>query len=138
MNKTEQDALAEYVGDPTPSTCLVTCGQADGRSKLTKAAKKAGVVTDAKPLKGGALRAFVRAEAQDRGHRVSEAAGAALVDCLGEDLVRAMMLSSDYHFSWVPSRALKLKPSKHASPDCVRNRSGCSSMRSVPQTFQKR
>ena len=87
MNKTEQDALAEYVGDPTPSTCLVMIAdKLDGRSKLTKAAKKAGVVTDAKPLKGGALRAFVRAEAQDRGHRVSEAAGAALVDCLGEDL----------------------------------------------------
>lgn len=83
----EQEKFAEYLADPTPSTCLVLIAQKlDGRSKLAKKAKKSGVVTDAKPLRTGELHAFLRGEAQARGHHLAPEAAASLVDAIGSDL----------------------------------------------------
>jgi DNA polymerase-3 subunit delta len=87
MDAAQLDAFVEYLADPSPSTCLVlVADKLDGRSKLIKAAKKAGVLSEAKELKAGALRAFVNAEAKQRGHALSPEAGAALADALGSDL----------------------------------------------------
>lgn len=83
----EQEAVARYIANPNPSTCLIlVADKLDGRGKLAKAAKKAKVFVDAKPLKGGAVRQFATAEAKARGHRLASDAAAALLDALGEDL----------------------------------------------------
>ncbi|MCZ6805580.1 MAG: DNA polymerase III subunit delta [Deltaproteobacteria bacterium] len=87
MTPTEQSNLAEYLADPNDSTSLVlTADKLDGRGKLTKIAKKQGWLTDAKPLRGSELRAFVRAEATARGHNIAPQAIETLLDAVGDDL----------------------------------------------------
>lgn len=83
----EQDALATYLGDPSPSSCLVvTADKLDGRGKLSKAAKKARVLSEAKPLKAAGLRSFLNSEARRRRLKLASDAGAALADAIGTDL----------------------------------------------------
>ena len=83
----EQTALAAYVADPNPSTCLVcTASKLDGRGALPKAAKKARALFDAKPLRAREVHAFARSEAKARGNPMSPDAADALVEALGEDL----------------------------------------------------
>ena len=87
MTPTEQTNLAEYLNDPSESTCLVaTATKLDGRAKLAKAAKKEGVLIDAKPLRGRELREFIRAEATAREHNIAPQAIEALLDAVGDDL----------------------------------------------------
>ena len=87
MTPIEQSNLAEYLADPNDSTSLVlTADKLDGRGKLTKIAKKQGWLTDAKPLRGSELRAFVRAEATARGHNIAPQAIETLLDAVGDDL----------------------------------------------------
>jgi len=87
MTPTEQTNLAEYLADPCDSTCLlVTATKLDGRAKLSKAAKKAGVLIEAKPLRGRELREFIRAEATAREHKIAPEAIEALLDAVGDDL----------------------------------------------------
>lgn len=87
MTPTEQTHLAEYLNDPSESTCLVaTATKLDGRAKLAKAAKKKGVLIDAKPLRGRELREFIRAEATAREHNIAPQAIEALLDAVGDDL----------------------------------------------------
>lgn len=83
----ELEALAAYVAAPSPSTCLVMVAEKlDGRSKLAKAAKSAGAWIDCEPLKGVLLERFVAGEAKRRGHALTNDAGQALLDALGNDL----------------------------------------------------
>lgn len=87
MAPTEQNQLAEYLTAPSDSACFVLVGdKLDGRSKLAKAAKKAGCLIDAKPLRGGELREFIRAEAKAREHNIAPQAIEALLDAVGDDL----------------------------------------------------
>lgn len=87
MTPTEQTSLADYLDDPSESTCLVvTASKLDGRQKLAKAAKKKGLLIEAKPLRGSALREFIRAEATAREHRIAPEAIEALLDAVGDDL----------------------------------------------------
>ncbi|MBW1830700.1 MAG: DNA polymerase III subunit delta [Deltaproteobacteria bacterium] len=87
MTPTEQTNLAQYLSDPCDSTCLlVTATKLDGRAKLSKAAKKAGVLIEAKPLRGRELREFIRAEATAREHNIAPQAIEALLDAVGDDL----------------------------------------------------
>ena len=87
MAPTEQNRLAEYLSDPSESACLMmTADKLDGRSKLGKAAKKAGCLIDAKPLRGRELREFVRAEATARDHKIAAEAIETLLDAVGDDL----------------------------------------------------
>ncbi len=87
MTPTEQTNLAAYLDDPSDSTCLlVTATKLDGRSKLAKAAKKAGVLIETKPLRGRDLREFIRAEATAREHNITSPAIEALLDAVGDDL----------------------------------------------------
>jgi len=87
MTPTEQTNLAEYLDDPSESTCFIaTATKLDGRAKLAKAAKKKGVLIDAKPLRGRELREFIRAEATAREHNIAPQAIEALLDAVGDDL----------------------------------------------------
>lgn len=87
MTATEQTNLAEYLDDPSDSTCLLlTATKLDGRAKLSKAAKKNGYLVEAKPLRGNALREFIRAEATAREHAIAPPAIEALLDAVGDDL----------------------------------------------------
>ncbi|MGF1465726.1 MAG: DNA polymerase III subunit delta [Sandaracinaceae bacterium] len=81
------DALVTLIEAPIDTSCVVlTATKLDGRSRLTKAARKAGVLHDAAPLKGAALRRFARAEATRRGHRLEAPGEEALLLAIGEDL----------------------------------------------------
>lgn len=87
MTPTEQATLADYLDDPSDTTCLVlTATKLDGRAKLARTAKKRGYLADAKPLRGRDLREFVRAEASARGHNVEPRAVEDLLEAVGDDL----------------------------------------------------
>jgi DNA polymerase-3 subunit delta len=87
MTPTEQTNLAEYLDDPSDSTCfLATATKLDGRAKLAKAAKKKGYLIEAKPLRGRELREFIRAAATAREHTIAPQAIEALLDAVGDDL----------------------------------------------------
>lgn len=87
MTPTEQTNLADYLDDPSDSTCvLIVASKLDGRSKLAKAAKKAGVLIEANPLRGRELQEFIRAEAVARQHNIAPQAIDALRDAVGDDL----------------------------------------------------
>jgi DNA polymerase III subunit delta len=87
MASSELDGLAAYLEGPPESTCLLFVAEKlDGRTKLAKAAKKRGIVVEAVPLKGGALRAFATREARARGHALEAAAAEAILESTGEDL----------------------------------------------------
>lgn len=83
----ELDKLAEYLADPADSACLVlVADKLDGRSRLVKSAKKAGILSEAAPLRTAALRSFLQNEARGRQLRVDADAIAALLDAVGNDL----------------------------------------------------
>ena len=87
MGAEELGRLAEALRDPVETASVVILGEKlDGRSKLVKAAKSAGVLIEARELKGAAVRRFVTEEAKRRGHRIGSDAASALVDSLGSDL----------------------------------------------------
>lgn len=87
MTPTEQTKLAEYLEDPSDSSCLLlTADKLDIRKKLGKTAKKQGLLIDAKPLRGRELREFIRAEATAREHAIAPQAIEALLDAVGDDL----------------------------------------------------
>jgi len=87
MTPTEQAKLAEYLDDPSESTCFVaTATKLDGRAKLSKTAKKKGHLIEASSLRGASLRKFVREEATVREHAIAPQAIEAVLDAVGDDL----------------------------------------------------
>lgn len=87
LANSELDKFTSYLDNPVDSTCLtLVADKLDGRSKLVKAAKSAGVLTDASPLRSGALRGFLSEEAKTRKLRLDGDAAAALLDAIGNDL----------------------------------------------------
>lgn len=87
MVPADLDVLAEYLGDPSPSSCLViTADKLDGRSKFAKIAKKMQFLVEVGNLKGPALAGFAQTEARLRGHTLSPDATAHLLDAVGDDL----------------------------------------------------
>lgn len=88
----ELDAIAEYVANPAPSTCLVLIGEkllaTSKLAKATKALTKSdrGVLLKVEPLKGALLERFVSGEAKRRRVPIDEDAIAKLVDAIGNDL----------------------------------------------------
>lgn len=83
----ELDQLATYLGEPSPSTCLVvTAEKLDGRTRFAKVAQKCGGLTEVRELKGGALRDFALRETKERGHALAHDAADTLVDSIGTDL----------------------------------------------------
>jgi DNA polymerase III subunit delta len=87
MAAAELDRLADYLDNPSPSSCLVLLAdKLDGRTKFARRASKLGIVVDASPLRIGDMRGFLQAEAQRRGARLAPDAASALLDALGNDL----------------------------------------------------
>lgn len=83
----ELDALASYLEEPSPSTCLVLVAEKlDGRTRFAKAARKVDAWIEAPVLKAAAARSFITDEASARGHRIAGPAAEALLDAIGEDL----------------------------------------------------
>lgn len=83
----EQQLLAEYVAAPVDSACLVLVAEKlNGATRLAKAAKKAGAIVEALPLKGAALTRFAKDESAARGHAITPRAAEALVESVGDDL----------------------------------------------------
>jgi DNA polymerase-3 subunit delta len=83
----EQELLAEYVRQPSPDTCLVLLAdKLDGRGKLAKVAREAGVLLELEAPRPNEIPALAQREARMRGHSLSEAAAQALSDALGADL----------------------------------------------------
>jgi DNA polymerase III subunit delta len=82
----EQDALADYLKQPTPEACLVLVAEKlDGRAKLGRAAREAGVLWDAEPPKAYELPQVARREADALGHPLDDAAAQAIADAIGPD-----------------------------------------------------
>ena len=87
LDANEQGNVARYLEAAAPSATLVLLAEKlDGRSRLVKAAKAAGCLFDAKPLKGATLQKFLETEAKSKKTPLAPRAGAALIDTLGEDL----------------------------------------------------
>jgi DNA polymerase-3 subunit delta len=87
MDAEQLDVLAAYIERPSPTTCLVLLAdKLDGRTRLAKAARKHGVLTEANELRGTAVRDFAIREARERGHSLAPEAADALVDAIGSDL----------------------------------------------------
>lgn len=81
------EAITAYLDEPSEEACLLLQAEKlDGRSKLVKAAKKAGYFVDASPLRLNAIGGFIRAEAEARGHRIEAAAVSSLQEIFGTDL----------------------------------------------------
>jgi DNA polymerase-3 subunit delta len=83
----EQEALADYLGAPSPDTCLVLLGEKlDGRSKLAKVARELGIWLEAEPPRPAEIPGIAKREAKQRGHALSDQAAEALADAIGADL----------------------------------------------------
>ena len=87
LSAAEQAPLVDYFDSPASTTALViTATKLDGRSKLARAAKKAGLLFEAKALSHRAVPDFVRDELKALGHAISPRALSAIVDAIGADL----------------------------------------------------
>jgi DNA polymerase-3 subunit delta len=83
----EQEALADYLGAPSPDACLVLVAEKlDGRSKLAKVARELGVLLEAEPPRLAEIPQIAKREAKQRGHALSDQAAEALGDAIGADL----------------------------------------------------
>ena len=81
------DQLADYLGKPSPSTCMLLVGaKLDGRRRLATVAKKTGIVVACDALRPHALPGFLREEAKRRGHALSPEVADAIVDLVGGEL----------------------------------------------------
>lgn len=79
-----QRALVAYLEDPNPETTLVLVA-AKKQAKLAEAAKKAGRLIEVSKGRRGDLFEWLRAEASERGLKVSGDALGALVQAVGEE-----------------------------------------------------
>ena len=87
MDNEEKKALASFLKEPSPSSCVVlTASKLHGSGKLSKTAKKLRLLYDAKPIPNRSLKPFAIAEAKSRGHVLASDAADALVHAIGEDL----------------------------------------------------
>ncbi|HEX7477527.1 MAG TPA: DNA polymerase III subunit delta [Polyangiales bacterium] len=83
----EQGPLADYLTEPSDTTCLVlTAEKLDGRGRLAKTAKQTGCLADAQPIKQAGVRDFIGREARRRKLSMRDDAAAAMADAIGTDL----------------------------------------------------
>jgi DNA polymerase-3 subunit delta len=83
------DRLAEYSSAPVDSTCLViTAAKIDGRRRLVSLAKKQGFIVSCEPLDGHALRAWIVARCEERGHAIGREVVDLVAEIAGTDLAR--------------------------------------------------
>lgn len=87
--KGDDEFLAKYIEQPTPSTILVFAfkhGKFDKRTKLYKAIEKKGVVFESEKLYDNKVAPWISDELQQQGHKIHPQAAALMADYLGTDL----------------------------------------------------
>lgn len=87
--KGDDDFLAKYIENPTPTTILVFAfkhGKFDKRTKLYKALEKKGVAFESEKLYDNKVAPWIVEELQRTGHRIHPQAAALMADYLGTDL----------------------------------------------------
>jgi DNA polymerase-3 subunit delta len=84
LRKEQTEAIAQYLESTSPSSVLVLI--APGRTKLDAAVRKTGTVVTLDPPKGRRLVGWVRNRGGEKGVRLDERAGWALVDAVGVEL----------------------------------------------------
>jgi len=81
------ETLIQYIRNPSPSTCLVMCGQTPGPWKgYQKIIGEIGKVMEFTRLKGKGLVSWVRKQMDLRGKTISEEAASYLVEVTGDHL----------------------------------------------------
>ncbi|MBM4277091.1 MAG: DNA polymerase III subunit delta [Deltaproteobacteria bacterium] len=81
------EAFLPYIRDPSPSTCLVMCGQTPGPWKrYQKEIEKIGRVNEYPRLKGRGLVSWIRKRMEEKGKFISEEAAGYLVEVIGDRL----------------------------------------------------
>lgn len=84
---TESDALMRYLEQPSPTTVLVfIADKFDGRTKVYKAAQKAGAAFRFARPKPSEMPGLVKQRAERRGVKIEPAAVRMLIDAVGADL----------------------------------------------------
>jgi DNA polymerase III subunit delta len=84
------DRLAEYVGAPVESTCLVVVSsKIDGRRKLASMAKKQGFLVPCDPIDARALPAWIAERCAGKGHAIEREVAELLAALIGTDLSSA-------------------------------------------------
>lgn len=105
LKKEEQDVLAAYCANPSPTTVLLllitedTTKKLDGRTKLPKAIKKNGRYCEFKRLYGRDLAGWVGAEARRLGKTLEPTCAGYLEGLMGNDLAQianALTIASLY------------------------------------------
>jgi DNA polymerase-3 subunit delta len=87
MDEKKVEALMEYIGKPSPSTCLVLHGQTAGSWKThRKEIEKVGKVTEYTRLKGRALVSWMKNRMKEKGKTLSDESADYLVEVVGDHL----------------------------------------------------
>jgi DNA polymerase-3 subunit delta len=87
MDDENVETLMEYITKPSPSTCLVLCGQTMGSwKKHRKEIEKAGRVTEYTRLKGRALVPWMKSRMKEKGKTLTEECADYLVEVVGDHL----------------------------------------------------
>lgn len=87
--KGDDDFLAKYVENPTPTTILVFAykhGKFDKRTKIYKAIEKKGIVFESEKLYENKVAPWIIDELHKTGHKVHPQAAAMMAEYLGTDL----------------------------------------------------
>jgi len=81
------EALLPCIRNPSPTTCLVICGQTSGLWKrYQKEIEKVGKVIEYPRLKGKGLASWVKKRMEEKGKIISEEAASYLVEVVGDHL----------------------------------------------------
>jgi len=87
MEEDKVEALMEYIRKPSPSTCLVLCGQTIGPwRKERREIEKVGKVSEYTRLKGKALVSWTKDRIKEKGKTLSEEAADYLAEVVGDHL----------------------------------------------------
>ncbi|NWF92988.1 MAG: DNA polymerase III subunit delta [Syntrophaceae bacterium] len=87
VDERKMEELLRYIQNPSPSTCLVLCGQTFGPwKKHQHVIEKVGKVIECGRLKGRALISWVKNRMAEKGKRLSEEAADYLVEVVGDHL----------------------------------------------------
>ena len=87
MDDEKVETMMAYITKPSPSTCLVLCGQTMGSwKKNRKEIEKVGEVTEYTRLKGRGLVSWMKNRMKERGKTLSEECADYLVEVVGDHL----------------------------------------------------
>jgi DNA polymerase III subunit delta len=129
--KTDKDALLDYVQNPSPTTVLVLCHKykkVDGRSKLLKAVQKNAVLFESMKMWDNKLPDCSTNFVHSKKYRISPAAAVLLAEYLGNDLSK---ISGE-----IDQLMLNLKPETQITPEHIETYIGISKEYNVFE-FQK-